>query len=165
MKKIQDRVLLGVISGTLAAIPGRILNKIEFEAGLTDSRYEQMAALLFVSKKDVHKQPGKVIGKIANGLLANAVGITTTYTLSTTGRDYAILKGIGVTSLAWLGMYGFGTQAKMRKSKKPLVPLLSYLDHVIFGTTTALLVKTLGDDKLFPDNQIETEQGKLPLVP
>jgi multidrug transporter EmrE-like cation transporter len=162
MKKIKDRLLLGVIAGTLASIPGRVLNKIEFEAGLTDSRYEQMAALLLVNKKDAHKNPGKVIGKIVNGLLADAVGIATTYTLSTTGRDYAIFKGIGITSLAWLGMYGFGTKENMRKSKKPLVPLLSYLDHIIFGTTTALLVKTLGDDKLFPDNQ--TEQTPLARV-
>lgn len=164
MKKIKDRVLLGVIAGMLGSVPGRVLNKIEFEVGITDSRYEEMAAKLFVSNKDAHSQRGKAVGKIANGLLTNAVGISTAYTLSATGRDYALLKGIGITSLAWLGIYGLSTQAQVRKSKKPLAALLSYMDHIIFGATTALVVKNLGDESLFPDNQIKTEDKKLPLV-
>ena len=65
MRKIKDRILLGIVAGILGSVPGRILNKIEFEFGLTDSRYEQMAASLFVTKKDAHKPRGKVVGKIA----------------------------------------------------------------------------------------------------
>ncbi|EGW36325.1 hypothetical protein [Desulfosporosinus sp. OT] len=150
MHKIKDRIFLGIVAGMLGSIPGRILNKIEFEFGLTDSRYEQMAASLFVTKKDAHKSKGKVVGKIANSLLANAVGVATTYTLSATGRDYSLLKGIGITSIAWQGIYGISTQAHVRKSKKPLAAMLSYVDHVVFGATTAKLVTTLGDDSLFP---------------
>lgn len=68
MQKIKDRFLLGIVTGIVASLPGRVMNKIEFELGLTDSRYEQMAASLFVNKKDSHSVQGKIIGKIANGL-------------------------------------------------------------------------------------------------
>ena len=151
MHKIKDRIFLGIVAGMLGSIPGRVLNKLEFELGLTDSRYEQMAASLFVTKKDAHKPRGKAVGKIANSLLANSVGIATTYILSATGRDYSILKGIGITSMAWQGIYGISTQAHVRKSKKPLAALLSYLDHAVLGATTAIIVTKLGDDSLFPD--------------
>jgi len=153
MQKIKDRIFLGFVAGMVGAIPGRLLNKVEFELGITDSRYEEMASMLFVSKRDAHKVKGKSVGKIANSLLASATGVTTTYVLSKTGRDHAALKGIGISSMAWLGIYGLSTQAQMRKSKKPIAALLSYLDHVIFGATTATLVSTLGDDSLFPSHK------------
>ncbi|WP_425800402.1 hypothetical protein ACHOLT_10580 [Desulfitobacterium sp. Sab5] len=155
MKKISDRIFLGFVSGMLGAIPGRLLNKTEFKLGLTDSRYEEMAAMLFVNKRDITKPKGKNVGRIANSLLTSVVGVTTTYVLSKTGRDYAALKGIGITSLAWLGIYGLSTQAKVRKSKKPGAALLSYLDHLILGATTATIISKLGDDTVFPRKQQE----------
>lgn len=148
--KINDKIFLGTVCGLLGAIPGRLLNKAEFALGLTDSRYEEMASSLFVKRKHLNKPGSKNLGVIVNSLLASFVGITTTYTLSTTGRDYAFLKGIGITSFTWLGLYGFSTQARIRKSKNPNVALLSYLDHLIFGATTAALVTKLGTDSIFP---------------
>lgn len=159
MQKIKDRIFLGFVAGMFGAIPGRLLNKLEFELGITDSRYEEMASMLFVSKRDAHKVKGKSVGKIANSLLTSATGVATTYVLSKTGRDHAALKGIGISSLAWLGIYGLSTQAQVRKSKKPTAALLSYLDHVIFGATTATLVAKLGDDSLFPTHQENLNVG------
>ena len=153
MQKIKDKIFLGFVAGMIGAMPGRILNKAEFELGITDSRYEEMASMLFVTKRDAHKVKGKSVGTIANSLLTSATGVTTTYVLTKTGRDYAALKGIGISSMAWLGIYGLSTQAKVRKSKKPIAALLSYLDHVIFGATTATLVSMLGDDSLFPSHR------------
>lgn len=153
MYKIKDRIFLGFIAGMIGALPGRLLNKVEFELGITDSRYEEMASMLFVSRRDAHKVKGKSVGKIANSLLTSATGITAAYVLSRTGRDYAMLKGIGISSMAWLGIYGLSTQAQVRKSKKPTAALLSYLDHVIFGATTATLISALGDDSLFPSHK------------
>lgn len=150
MPKIKDSILLGVVAGLLGAIPGRLLNKAEYKLGFTDSRYEEMAALPFVKKRDINKPSGKNVGKIANGLLTSVVGVSTTYVLKKTGRDHAILKGIGISALSWLGLYSLSAQANIRKSRKPLTALLSFGDHLIFGATTATLVSKLGDDRLFP---------------
>lgn len=162
MPKIKDSIFLGVVAGMVGAIPGRLLNKMEFKLGLTDSRYEEMAAMPFVNKKDIDKTIGKNVGKIANSLLSSMVGITTTYVLRMTGRDYFLLKGIGVSSLAWLGIYGLSSQARVRKTKKSSVALLSYLDHVIFGITTATVVTKLGDERLFSR---EIENSKVNSAP
>ena len=48
--KINDKIFLGTVSGLLGAIPGRLLNKVEFVLGLTDSRYEEMASSFFVKR-------------------------------------------------------------------------------------------------------------------
>ncbi|WP_407311322.1 hypothetical protein [Desulfosporosinus sp. SB140] len=50
MRKISDSILLGFAAGMLGALPGRLLNKVEFKFGLTDSRYKEMAAIPFVKK-------------------------------------------------------------------------------------------------------------------
>ncbi|KLU67853.1 hypothetical protein DEAC_c02600 [Desulfosporosinus acididurans] len=163
MEKIKDRIFLGFIAGMIGAIPGRLLNKLEFKLGITDSRYEEMASMLFVSRRDAHKIMGNGVGKIANGLLTSANGITTAYVLSKTGRDHAMLKGIGISSMAWLGIYGISTQAQVRKSNKPIAALLSYLDHVIFGATTATLVSTLGADSIFPPHKDRDSQERCPV--
>lgn len=169
MRKIKDRIFLGFIAGMLGAIPGRLLNTIEFELGLTDSRYEEMAAMLFTNRREIHKPKGKNIGRIANSLLTSTIGVTATYVLSKTGRDYAVLKGMGLASLSWLGIYGLSTQAQIRKSKKPGVALLSFLDHLVFGATTATLISKLGDDRLFPAENyqfkpISPDLNKSPLI-
>ena len=159
MQKIKDSILLGVISGLLGAVPGRLLNKAEFALGFTDSRYEEMAAIPFVKKKEINKPIGKNIGKIANGLLTSVVGVSTTYVLKRTGRDHAILKGMGIAGLSWLGLYSLSTQTHIRKSKKPLTALLSFGDHLIFGATTGTLAARLGDDSLFPSKN-NNQQNK-----
>ncbi|MEW6622649.1 MAG: hypothetical protein AB1420_05915 [Bacillota bacterium] len=71
MKKIKNRILLGVVSGLLGAIPSNILNAVEYNLGLTDRKYEQMAASIFTTQKD--SSIGQLVGALANESL-NATG-------------------------------------------------------------------------------------------
>lgn len=162
MRKIRDRILLGVVSGLLGALPADFLNKIQYNLGLTDRKYNEMASSLFTKKNK--STTGKILGSIANETLNASVGVTTTYTLSATGRDHAILKGVGVGMVYWFGLYGLTSGlGLLPKSKKPLTPLLSFVDHVIGGASIGLIVSKLGDDSLFPDKEVR-EGEKLPLI-
>ena len=51
--KIKDRILLGIVSGLAASMPGRVLNELEFKRGLTDQTYEQAASSIFVKRKQI----------------------------------------------------------------------------------------------------------------
>ncbi|WP_366923076.1 hypothetical protein MFMK1_003569 [Metallumcola ferriviriculae] len=64
MKKIKDRFLLGVVSGLIAAIPGRLLNTAEYHAGLVDVKYGQMVSSLFTEKSKVNTKEGQLLGSI-----------------------------------------------------------------------------------------------------
>lgn len=163
--RIKDRILLGVISGLVGAIPGRLLNSIEYDLGYVDSKYGQMAASQFINKKKINTPLGKLLGSAANGILAATTGVAVTYTLSATGRDRAVLKGIGVASLYWVLLYAISTRlGKTAKHIKPASPLLSLVDHLIFGTMSGIISSECGDDSLFPDGRIKSSQHKLPLI-
>lgn len=149
--KIKDRILLGIVSGLAASIPGRALNELEYKRGLTDQTYEQAASYVFIRRKQIQTLPGKAIGIIANQALAATTGVLTAYVLSSTGRDHAILKGMGIGILYWMALRGLPSKLGFAfPQKKPLTPLLSLLDHLIFGATLGYLTDKLGDDSLFP---------------
>jgi hypothetical protein len=165
MKKIKDRISLGIISGVFSSIPGRLLNTFEYRAGLTDAKYGQMAANLFVSKKQVDTMEGRAIGAIVNGILTGVAGISAVYLLSMTGRDKAVIKGMGIGILFWLALFGLTPRVGIvEKTKKPLSPLLGLVDHIVFSSLCGLIASRLGDDSLFPDTGLNNNKEKLPLV-
>lgn len=161
--KIKDRLLLGVISGVLGSVPGRLLNTFEYHTGLTEAMYGQMAATAFISQKYIDKPQGKLLGSIINQIIAIGTGITTTYALSLTGRDYAILKGSMVGTTYWLLINGLAPNITgTLKPRKPISPLLSLIDHIIFGVSSALISLSLGDDSLFrKDNFNKNKQNTI----
>lgn len=165
MKKIKDRLLLGIVSGLIGAIPGRLLNTAEYRKGLVDMKYGQMAANLFTNKALINTPHGKILGSLANELLTTTTGTAITYVLSATGRDHRTLKGMSVGILYWFLLNGLGTKLTATTNKsKPISHIYGLFDHLLFGAITAEIATRLGDDSLFPDNEIKTKNMKLPLV-
>jgi len=163
--KIKDRIFLGIVTGVIGSLPGRLLNAYEYRVGLTEVKYGQMGANLFVNEKQINTRGGRIIGAITNGILTGLMGITSVYVLSLTGRDKAIIKGAGVGSLFWLGLFGLTSKAGfVHKSQKPLTSLLGLVDHIIFGSLCGLTASRLGDDSLFPDTRLQNPEEKMPLV-
>ncbi|OWZ83021.1 hypothetical protein [Natranaerobius trueperi] len=157
MRKIKDRIILGVVSGIIGGIPGALFNSFEYKKGLVDVKYGQMAASLFTTKDRVNTFSGRTLGKLANFILTSTLGTAITYTLSTTGRDYAITKGMGIASLYWYLLFGVSPRLIVpAKSKKASSNLLSLVDHLVFGAFTSVLITKLGDDPLFRDNNKRT---------
>ena len=90
-------------------------------------------------------------------------GIVVSYLLSATGRDKAIIKGMGIGAILWIFINGLVIHLGLKiKSRKPMSPIFSFLDHIIFGSLAAFLVSKLGDDRLFPNKGKSSE--KIPLV-
>ncbi|MFZ7103885.1 MAG: hypothetical protein ACOWWO_14705 [Peptococcaceae bacterium] len=166
MKKISDRIFLGIISGILGGVPSKLINAFEYHVGLTDVKYSQLSSSLFLPAKKVKNSNAHIIGSIANNTGIAIVGVLITYLLSITGRDKLIVKGLGVTSTAWLFVYGLISRLGLPiKTKKTLTPLLSFIDHAALGIFTALIVSKLGDDSLFPaPHAPAAAEDKLPLI-
>lgn len=165
MFKFKDRILLGIATGIICGVPGRMLNTLEYHTRTTDAKYGQMAANLFLPKNLVNTKEGRVIGSITNQTMLGMTGILVTYLLSATGRDKAMIKGLGVGTSLWITIYGLSSRLNLSvKSKKPLSPLLSFIDHAIFGSLCGLFASKLGHDSLFPDINIKNAKDKLPLA-
>lgn len=166
MRKIRDRIVLGTICGIIASFAGIIPNAIEYKAGLTDMRFNQPAASLFLSKRDAksNRMESRIIGAMVNNTMVSLTGTMVTYLLSVTGRDKAVLKGAGVGIMQWIGIWGLLSRLGVTvKSNKPLTHMLSFLDHAAFGASVGLLASKLGDDSLFPDKK-PAKGEKLPLA-
>lgn len=166
MKKIKDRILLGVLS---AAIPGafaRLTNAFEYRRGWTDELYSQTGSSFILTEKiaKTNSLESKVIGSLVNNTTTSVAGIGISYLLSATGRDNALLKGAGVGAMQWLALWGITGKIGLKvRSKKPMTHFLSFIDHVVSMANTALLVSVLGDDSLFPDKK-KKEDERIPLI-
>ncbi|MCW3491301.1 hypothetical protein [Dethiobacter alkaliphilus] len=156
--------MLGIVSGVIAGVPGRLINAWQYKKGLTDKKYGQRAASLFLPNGKVNTEEGRVIGSIVNHANISLTGIIFTYLLAATGRDKAVIKGVGVSTVAWLVIYGLTSRLKITVgSKKLRAPLYSFFDHVTLGGLCGYIAAKLGHDSLFPDKEVE-EGEKLPLI-
>ncbi|MEW6242951.1 MAG: hypothetical protein AB1497_01510 [Bacillota bacterium] len=154
MRKIRDPILLGITAGVIGSLPGRLLNAMAYRCGLTDVRYGQRVAVISDGETQIVREV-KTLGTLGDTMLTGLTGVAITYTLTTTGRDAAALKGAGVGAVAWLGAYGAATRLGRRRiNTRRLAGPLSLFDHLISGAATALLASKLGDDEMFPDGYI-----------
>ncbi|HOP69058.1 MAG: hypothetical protein WBK48_06835 [Dethiobacteria bacterium] len=152
MVKIKDRIVLGIASGLLCSIPGRLFNKMQRILGLTDLTYEQQAASIFVHRNQLDTAPSKIVGYVTNQFLAASLGVVTAYLLSATGRDSALVKGVGVSLTYWMLLEGLTRRLGLAlPSRRATSPFLSLLNHVIFGAFCGPVTAMLGDDRLFPE--------------
>lgn len=108
MKKIKDRVILGSVSALIPAAIGRLINGYEYRKGWTDEMYAQSASSMILPKSNARSNSveSKIIGSFINNSLVCLVGTITTYFLSVTGRDKAVLKGAGVGAMFWITNWG-----------------------------------------------------------
>ncbi len=163
MRKIKDRILLGVVSGITASIIGHTVNIIEHKAKKIDPPYSLVPSKIFFDKNKDEDLTAQVTAVIANLIMASVVSTITAYTLSLTGKDKAILKGAGIWSIFWVTLAGvFYNTVLGVKPKNTKIPLLSLADHILMGTITSLIIVKLGDSRLFPDKKM-TYRRKIPI--
>ena len=165
MFKIKDRITHGIVTGVIAGTPDFIINALEHRAGLTGSTYAQMGANVFLPKGKLNNKGAKAIGMLANYILVGTTGVAFSYLLSATGRDKAVLKGIGCGMISWVLVYGMGTKVGLIVgNKKPSAHLFSLVDHVLFGSLLGLIAPRIGDDLLFPDSDKGKIGEQMPLI-
>jgi len=165
MFKIKDRIVLGLLTGLIGGIPGRMTHVLEAKKGLTARRVNRIGVSLFTRKQQDTSPSGKALAMLATTVNGSVVGIAITYLLSCTGRDHAAIKGMGVGSLTWVVMNGFiGSQLLKQKSKSARPQILFFLDHALNGMLVGLLAAKFGDDSLFPDTKALAPDQKLPTI-
>lgn len=159
LKKIKDRIMLGTISGVIASAPLQIFDALIHELGITDVPYGYSASKIFLTKNKTKTPAAKAMSAIINFVNSSLTATAITYTLSFTGKDKAILKGVGVGTVMWVGIAGFISNIGLNiQSKQPITPLQSLAQHVIFGAICSSIITKLGDDSLFPDKDVSNQE-------
>jgi hypothetical protein len=117
----------------------------------------EISAGMFLTPQDVISRKGKLVGFVADNVVAVMLGVSTVYLLSVTGRDKAWLKGLASGEAMWASLYGvMATMGATRLNPvNANTALTELIAHSAFGMTTAAVAVKLGDPSLFT--------GKLPL--
>ncbi|MGI6679140.1 MAG: hypothetical protein ACOX2Q_08835 [Dehalobacterium sp.] len=154
MKKISDRFILGVICGLGGNLSKRMVENCFKKIGFTSYSGKNTAAGIFLKKSQISTPYGKVIGEIADQMIAAGLGVSCVYWFSLMGKDHYLIKGGGLGAAEWASLYGV-TSRLGATSIFPVPPkdaLATFLSHVAYGTTKAFLAVKLGDERLFDPN-------------
>jgi hypothetical protein len=154
MKKIKDRIVLGVVSGLIGNLAKEIVSEtmIKYKFGKKDGI--AVAAGIFVPTRRKTKKltaKSKIIGMAADNIISAILGVANVYLLSLTGKDHRMTKGMVTGHFAWTTMYGVlsrmgATSAYPLREDDDLNGLIN---HSIFGLVTSEVAFRLGDPSLF----------------
>jgi hypothetical protein len=167
--RIKDPLLLGGFAGLIGnavKLAGNIFNAYVLK--ISSTTYAEIAAGIFMTKKERRKKMGLVVGSIADLAIGALLGIPVVYFLRYTGKDHAVIKGLGYGHFAWVLFYGalgslFGAQGVFPLNAS--TNLSAIINHSLYGMTTAAVISKFGDPSLFPEPgggcpaKNSTEQG------
>jgi len=149
--KIKDRLLLGGIAGLGGNIVKLGILQIAKRLKWAEFDGAQTATGILLPAHKVAEPRGRLIGYLGDATIAAVLGIATTYTLSITGKDKAILKGASSGMFMWTDLYGalggIGVTKVRPASSKTI--LSQFIGHSAFGAVAAALATQLGDPGLF----------------
>lgn len=153
MRRIQDPILLRVISGVGANIVKEALAETAVSLGWAKTTCRRMAARPFFSPQAARSTGGMVIETMTDLAVAATSGVLITYVLTLTGQDHATFKGVAVSNGILDNL--FGIFAKLGKVQEADVSsnLLCRGIHMVFGVVSAALITRLGDPGLFRVNR------------
>jgi len=152
MKKINNRVYLGLISGIVGWVAFKLTDIIFLKKGISKRSYTTIAAGIIVSsRREAEKWSGQFLGVLIEVGLCMVGGILMVKMITTYGRDKLVPKGlfVGLT-------FGSAITAILRKlSNKKVIPndsisnILYIISHAAFGLASVFTAAKLGDDSLF----------------
>jgi hypothetical protein len=168
--KIKDRILLGVISGTIGNTVKTVIDEVSLRKKISQRSFRETAAGVWVSKKsEASNLEGQILGGLLDFGLGTLGGIGVVHLLSKTGKDQLITKGvlsgisIGSVITALLSVF---PQNKVKP--KDAASNLSYMfSHAVYGIVTTYVVAGFGHPSLFdakplndylPPKELTTEE-------
>jgi uncharacterized membrane protein YeaQ/YmgE (transglycosylase-associated protein family) len=152
MKKIKDRMTLGIVSGLLGTILKVASDEIFLRTKISQRSFRETASGVWVSSRRQAKNPyGQILGAVMDLGLGMVGSIAQVQILSRTGKDNLFTKGafFGVTFGAVITamLSGFNTnKVKPKDSKSNLSYLIS---NTIFGLGITYSASLLGDESLW----------------
>lgn len=161
MKKIKDPILLGIVSGLTGNVLKNIGVSISKKSRFGNFNYAQTAGGLFMTKRQTKTGLGNIIGRLSDAAIGAGLGVGFAYILKYTGKDHALMKGVGYGHGAWTILMGAANQFGFSNiyPMDPKSVLSNYLGHTLYGIGASLAATTFGDDDFFKKEDIEKDKN------
>ncbi|MDR3584500.1 MAG: hypothetical protein P4L59_04160 [Desulfosporosinus sp.] len=152
MKKINDRIYLGMLSGFAGFIALNLIDIASSKMGISQRSYPTTAAGVWVpSRRQAEKWQGQLLGTLMNVGLSMVAGVSVVKMLTSFGRDKLVPKGIffGITFGSIITAILSGLSHNKVKPKDASSNLSYLLSHAAFGLVSIFTAAKIGDDSLF----------------
>lgn len=151
MRRIRDRVILGVVAGLIGNGAKTVVSKVMQRLGHSELGGATRAMGMLVPAHKIATPGGWAVGYIADNAIACMLGTVGVYALAVSGTDHALIKGGLSGGAAWTALYGvLGRMGATNVTTfLPKTVLSELLAHTVFGVTAAGVAVTLGDPQLF----------------
>jgi hypothetical protein len=158
MVKIKDRFLLGAVAGLGGNLVKTAIVKLAKRFNWSEFNGSEKAAGMLLPAHKITQPSGRLVGYIADNVIAITLGTAAVYMLSLAGRDKAALKGALSGQVMWSIFYGVLSTmgATQVHPPAPKTVLTEFVAHTAYGAATAALATKLGDPDLF--------NGSVPLI-
>jgi hypothetical protein len=141
---MKDTITIGTIAGVISTIFVSLFVGVVRLLGFKFITIWDTASQIILSKGLLHTPIGYLVGFIAHFTLGAVFGVILAYTLRFTGKDFYILKGIGLGAVFWLVSIGFFMhlmQIEIEGRHSPLSNLAAIIEFNIMGICTAYIIK------------------------
>lgn len=141
---MRDTITIGTIAGLISTTVLTIFVWVVRVLGYKFITTWDTAANVLVDKSLIHTPIGQLIGFVAHFTLGAFFGVMVAYTLRFTGKDYYLLKGIGLGALVWLVSIGFFMhllKIEIQGRSDPLSNLIVIPEFIIQGSVTSIILK------------------------
>lgn len=148
---MRDTITIGVIAGTSATAAMTLFNSALRLFGLDFISTWETAAHIFLNPQLIHTPIGYFIGYTGQFVLGSIFGIVVAYTLRMTGKDFYLLKGIGIGAVVWLASIGLFMRVlhiQLQGRSEPLTNLITVGQFNIMGIISSIIIARYGRFKI-----------------
>lgn len=154
MRRINDKIFLGLVVGFLANIPKTIVCQTLYFKGITKRKCSDLAASMFIPTYKIFTKKGNVFGVLCDFITASFDGIAYIYFLTNSGKvnkRSALIKGF-ISGIFIFGLFRT-IVAKVGTGKAYPKDILTNtvmgINSSVWGVTAGLLTLLLGNKDLF----------------
>ena len=156
MRKLDDRIMLGLLVGIISNIPKTLSNEYFYRKGIEKRRFGDIVAGIFLPKYRLISKKSTIFGIFGELVISSFMGIPLVYLLSYTGKDKATIKGLAT------GLFGFGFLRGIFANvgigrnypKDVLTNVMMSWSSSLWGITAGLITPFLGNSELFKPKNI-----------
>jgi hypothetical protein len=140
---MRDTITIGSIAGLVGTFVMGLFNLLIRMLGFKFITTWETAANIFLNPQLIHTTTGYFIGLLTQFILGAIFGTVVSYTLRLTGKDFYILKGIGVGAIIWLASIGLFMRLlhiELQGRVDPVSNIMAILEFNMMGIIISMII-------------------------
>ncbi len=143
---MKDPVGRGLIAGAAGVLAINLVEVLLMKLNISETPLWQAGGIVFLTEPALKTPLGMAIGIFSHIFIGLVLGTAIAYYISCTGKDFAVLKGTGLSLIAGFVVLTIifpMRQVAVEMQSSPGDVLSALIDHSVFGALAGYTVKRL----------------------